>query len=88
MPRHNGRGTAVDVHISGPMVDQSQLAAAVADAHRMLRYAAEAGIVLPEACIVALVHAKACLDSGMIVPDPVAIAFYAAYYYSCILCFR
>jgi len=69
----------MDVYASGPTVDQSQLAAAVADAHRLLRYAAETGIVLPEATVGALVHAKACTESGVLVPEPVIVAFYAAY---------
>jgi hypothetical protein len=69
----------MDMHVAGPAVDQGQLADAVVDAHRMLRYAAEAGIELPEASIAALVHPKACLDSGMIVPEQAIVAFYAAY---------
>src|SRR5690242_18408181 len=77
-PAQQGDG-AMDVYASGPAVDQSQLAAAVADAHRLLRYAAEFGIALPEATVAALVHAKACTESGMPVPEAVIVAFYTAY---------
>ncbi len=58
--------------------DGRQFAAAAHDAQQLLRYAAQAGIELPETTIAAIVHAKACLDEGR-VPEDVVVAFYAAF---------
>ncbi|PPQ34062.1 hypothetical protein [Rhodopila globiformis] len=68
----------MDGFVITPTLDSSHLAAAIEDSQDLLRYAARAGIAIPDATINALVHARTCLASGT-VPEADTVAFYAAY---------
>jgi hypothetical protein len=68
----------MDISVPDPIIDQSQLAAAIEDSQELLRYAAQAGIAVSEDTVNALVHAKTCLASGD-VPEAATVAFYVAF---------
>jgi len=59
-------------HVIEPTHDHRRLAAAVEESQDLLRYAAQAGIAVPEDIVGALVHAKSCLDSRL-VPERAAV---------------
>src|SRR5271165_2592213 len=65
-------------HVTEPTHDHRRLAAAVEESQDLLRHAAQAGIAVPEDIVGALVHAKSCLDSGL-VPERAAVAFHIAF---------